>query len=205
MNSPRITVIMASYLDHYTSGGFEAASNREFKFRRAVNSFLDQTFKSAELIIVSDGCEKTSKITREKYSNFSAVRLIELPKQPLFSGTVRQAGLTQSTGEIVCYLDSDDYFGSTHLEILSGFKDSEYVWCYYDDYIFNGEKKWKRTVEPKANRIGTSSICHRRACSFQWADGYGHDWTSISHILKEKHYKIDTPDYVVCHLGKIDA
>jgi glycosyltransferase involved in cell wall biosynthesis len=201
----RISVIMASYLEHYSTGRFDAATNREFKFRRAVNSFLEQTFKDAELIVVSDGCKKTSRITRREYLSNPSVRLVQIPKQTLFSGKVRQAGLNVAKGEIVCYLDSDDYFGKDHLAAINRFNDRDYMWAYYDDYIFNGTDKRIRHVEPKANRIGTSSICHRRACPFQWADGYGHDWTSISRILKEKHYKLQTPDYVVCHVGKIDV
>jgi glycosyltransferase involved in cell wall biosynthesis len=201
----RISVIMASYLEHYSTGRFDAATNREVKFRRAVNSFLEQSFKDAELIIVSDGCKKTVTIYREEYLKNSNVRLVQLPKHPLFSGRVRQIGLAAARGEIICYLDSDDYFGVDHLATINNFNDREYTWAYYDDYVFNGSEKRLRLVEPKANRIGTSSICHRRISPFQWADGYGHDWISISRILKEKNYKLQTPDYVVCHIGKIDA
>ena len=201
----RISVIMASYLEHYSTGKFDAATNREVKFRRAVDSFLKQSFKDAELIIVSDGCKKTVTISRGEYLKHPNVKLVQIPKQPLFSGRVRQAGLAAARGEIICYLDSDDYFGVDHLATISKFNDREYTWTYYDDYVFNGSEKRLRPVEPKANQIGTSSICHRRISPFQWADGYGHDWISISRILKEKNYKLQTPDYIVCHIGKIDV
>ena len=49
----KISVIMASFLQmgHKT--------NQDIKFVRAVKSFLNQTYKDKELIIVSDGCQKT--------------------------------------------------------------------------------------------------------------------------------------------------
>jgi glycosyltransferase involved in cell wall biosynthesis len=201
----RISVIMASYLEEYSTGKHKSATNREFKFRRAVDSFLKQTFKDAELIIVSDGCQKTSKITREEYSKNPQIQLVELNKQPLFSGTVRQNGLRVAKGEIICYLDSDDILGENHLAVINKFDDSSYSWCYYDDYIFDGKSKKTRQVQPKLNSIGTSSICHRNNSKFKWEDGYGHDWKSISNLLNEKHYKLETPEYIVCHIGKIDV
>lgn len=203
----RISVIMASYLEDYTSGPHKSASNREFKFRRAVDSFLNQTFKDAELIIVSDGCIKTSTIVKNEYLQHSSIKLIELEKQPMFSGNVRQTGLNNASGTIVCYLDSDDYFGKNHLSIINKFNDKMYDWCYYDDYLFDGSKATIRPVKPEHCYIGTSSICHKRNSPFKWEDGYGHDWRSIEKIINLKKYKLQTPEYMVCHVHglKIDA
>ena len=55
----KITVIMPSYLGEYPT----AASNREVKFRRAVESFLIQEL--GKLIIIADGCQKTLEIAAE--------------------------------------------------------------------------------------------------------------------------------------------
>lgn len=203
----RISVIMASYLNEYVSGPHKSATNREFKFRRAVNSYLTQTFKDSELIIVSDGCEKTIRIYNDEYSNYPSIRLIQIEKQPLFSGNVRQVGLNNARGQIICYLDTDDFFGQNHLEIINKFDDKNYDWCYYDDYIFDGKNKKLRIVKPQHCYIGTSSFCHKKNCPFKWEDGYGHDWKSIQKILNLKYYKLETPEYIVCHIHglKIDV
>lgn len=195
----RISVIMASYLGEYTAGPHKSATNREFKFRRAVNSFLYQTFKDAELIIISDGCNTTNKIVKSEYIH-SSIKLIELEKQPMFSGKVRQTGLELAVGEIMCYLDTDDVLGENHLSVINTFDDKNFVWCYYDDYLYDGKEKQVRNVRPECQFIGTSAICHKRNSPFKWYDGYGHDWASIEKILSLKNYKLKTPEYIVCHV-----
>ena len=84
-----ISVVMASYLGNYSG----AASNRDAKLRRAINSFLFQ--ETGELIVVSDGCELTNQIV-ESYKN-PHIKLIKMMKQPLFAGSIRQRGIKEST------------------------------------------------------------------------------------------------------------
>lgn len=93
---------MASYLEKYEG----SSSNREEKFIRSVDSFLSQDHQSKELIVISDGCQKTIDILRSKYANEGDINLVKLPKQPLFSGMVRQQGLLKADGDIISYLDS---------------------------------------------------------------------------------------------------
>jgi glycosyltransferase involved in cell wall biosynthesis len=54
----KASVIMASFLGDYPN----AASNRDKKLIRAVNSFINQSYENKELVIVSDGCTKTYEI-----------------------------------------------------------------------------------------------------------------------------------------------
>lgn len=203
----KISVVMPSYLHEYQTGPHKSATNREFKFKRAVDSFLTQSHADAELVIVSDGCELTNKIVEEEYSSQlygGTIVLEKMEKQPLFSGRLRARGVELSSGDMVCYLDTDDIFGTDHLKILDDYYDLGQDWCYYDDYLFDGVKRLARTVKPEHCKIGTSSFCHMRATRVQWKDGYGHDWLTISELLSLKHCKINTPEYLVCHLSALN-
>lgn len=205
----KISVIMASYIGEYMN----SASNKEKKFVRAVKTFLKQTHKEKELIIVADGCTKTYELYEEHFKDEPEVDCIIISKQELYSGNVRNEGLKIATGEIICYLDNDDAWGKKHLEkINKGFTD-DVDWVYYDDYLVlskDFKKFQKRTVEPRFGSIGTSSISHRNLNSIKetgiYTDGYGHDWVAVLRLaskgLKFKKLK-ETPAYLVCHWGDV--
>src|SRR3954468_14224010 len=109
IDTPKISIIMPSYLGDYPN----AASDREGKLKRAIISFLDQTYARRELILVADGCEQTENVYKFLKNNSgkpisSLIRLVKIPKQGHFSGAVRNAGIDVATGEIIAYLDTDD-------------------------------------------------------------------------------------------------
>lgn len=195
-----ISVIMASYLEEYRFDVHDSADNREYKFIRAVDSYLRQTYEKSELIIISDGCSKTSRIYNDLYMNEDRIKLVQIKKQEMFSGYVRQCGIKQSSGDVICYLDSDDIIGENHLDIISKeIDDSD--WFYYDDYLFDGFEKKIRSVKVEPCHIGTSSFCHKSNINLNWLSGYGHDWLTISNIIHLKNKKIKTPEYFVCHVS----
>ncbi|MBU1173608.1 MAG: glycosyltransferase family 2 protein [Proteobacteria bacterium] len=210
----RISVIMPVCLDPYQSIPeteeqfiITSAPNAESKFRRACNSFGNQNFRDAELIIVSDGNRLAEQIYKECYAYDPRFRFKYIDKQALYSGKVRQTGIRMAKGEIICYLDHDDMFGHDHLGIINTYFDtSKYDWIYYDDYLANGPEVLIRDVQPLLCMIGTSSIAHRRDVKVKWGDKYGHDWHMIKRDLLplEKRIKIPTPQYYVCHSSDID-
>ena len=129
--------------------------NYERYIRKAIESVLNQTYQYWELIIVDDG------------SSDSSVDLIkEYKDRRIFLYTQKNKGVTQtinrafklSKGELICFLDADDYYHPKKLEeqvamINSGYdlvttkvsavdekgRDS-------DDKFFN---LWWNTYEPK--------------------------------------------------------
>jgi glycosyltransferase involved in cell wall biosynthesis len=183
-----ISVVMASYLGWYKG----AASNREDKFRRAVNSFLNQGI--GELIIVSDGCDRTIEIAKEFDS--ASIQVYQIEKQPIFSGKVRQHGINNANFDWICYLDSDDEFLPGHLNaIIKEFDSAD--WLYYDDIVNNDIRI--SLIQP--DKIGTSSIAHKKNINAVWPDGYGHDWNFIQQ-LGTNYKKISGTGYVVHHIKK---
>jgi glycosyltransferase involved in cell wall biosynthesis len=204
---PKISVIMASYLLNFPG----AATNRDKKFIRAVNSFKRQTYQNKELIVVSDGCPLTIELYNKFFANDPEIKLIAIPKQQLYSGEMRNAALKVAEGEIISYLDSDDILGPNHLQIIvDQFDTEEYQWCFYNDYMTldNTFKKLHlRIVEPRWASIGTSSITHKNLKEIKWPGGYGHDFlfmfTMASMGLKYKKLE-KIPEYVVCHYYNAD-
>ena len=154
---------MASFLLPYPG----AATNRDQKFVRAVNSFKKQSYQNKELIIVSDGCPVTIDLYNRFFSNDTNIKLVSIP-------------LKIADGDIISYLDSDDLLGPNHLQIiLDQFELEKYDWVYYNDYMVldNTFKKLHlRIVEPRWASIGTSSVTHKNNVNITWSGGYGHDF-----------------------------
>ena len=194
----KISVIMPVTLTPYPG----CATDLEYKFTRAVGTYLDQDFKDSELIVVADGCEKAEKIYLENFLN-SNVRFKKIPKQIPFSGRVRQTGIEMARGEIICYLDADDIFGKKHLQVINdGFDLEKYDWIYYNDHIISdGNFNYgTRNVSVAYACIGTSTIAHKRSIGVVWDDGYNHDWRLIeTYLINRPCMKIGTPQYYVCH------
>jgi|WetSurMetagenome_2_1015567.scaffolds.fasta_scaffold627556_1 glycosyltransferase involved in cell wall biosynthesis len=213
MNS-KIAIVMPSYLGEYEG----AASNRVEKFKRAVETVLRQTYSNAILIIVSDGCEitnnlvKGSKLFRENRNVF----FIPLQKQPLFSGSVRAAGVRlaiRERADIVCYLDADDCLLPDHLQFIDASFKPGLDWIYFNDLLYPDAEKGDLIVREsslKFGSIGTSNIAHKAWQHFNWTglDGWGHDWAFILRLMaKSQNYMKTTEQglYVVHHIkGSFD-
>jgi len=208
----KVSVIMASYLGFYQGRN----SNPNQKFIRAVKSFLSQTYQNKELVIVADGCDITEQLYNEHFNKFENIKFIKIPKQPIYGGEIRNAGIEIATGEIISYLDNDDVLGKNHLEkIMNEFTDDVDL-LYYDDYLVldNSFKKLHMRInETRYGSIGTSSITHKNFNDpkfdsvrplLKWGVGYGHDHTFISSLIingfKFKKMSVAS-EYLVCHYG----
>jgi len=201
----KFSIIMPSYLGEYK----RAAKDRDTKIVRAIESVLKQSHEDWELIIISDGCEKTVEIVKPFfYKHLPKIRLLQIEKQKVWSGAVRNAGIFKATGDVICYLDIDDYFGDDHLKILNdNFGDSDWIW--FDYLSYNIAKKCFDTYESdifKQGRCGTSSVAHRRSMNIYWRNNtYLHDWVLINQLRSKsrKFHKIPTSQYCVCHVPLI--
>lgn len=202
--NPRISVIMPVFLGEYAN----AASDRESKFMAAINSFLRQIHLNKELIIISDGCDMAEKIYNG-LGNKENIIFKKIKKQPLFSGKVRNEGVKIATGDIICYLDADDFFGfNNHLSVIANAFISDKIlnWVYYNDYLYPPNNDFKqRLVLLEKGSVGTSAIAHKRVCKVSWknCNGYNHDWLFIEQLIKKyptNYTKIYGCGYFVCHV-----
>lgn len=204
---------MASYLGDYPG----AATNREDRFRRAVDSFLAQGLVDKKLMVVSDGCMKTLELLDRFYPSHSTagdpVIRAYVQKQGLFDGRVRNMGISSANAEthetsVICYLDTDDVLFGSHLsDIANEFNgDPALDWAYYNDYIAKNAALTEMAMRGtflSHGCIGTSSIAHRSNLGVWWEKtGYGHDWAFIRALMGKdlNHRQIKADGYLVCHI-----
>jgi len=89
--------------------------NRSALLLEAIQSILDQTFRSFEIIIVDDGGTDDTEHTIQKL-NSDCIKYFE--KVNGERGAARNLGIDKSIGEYVVFLDSDDRLLPDHLETL---------------------------------------------------------------------------------------
>jgi glycosyltransferase involved in cell wall biosynthesis len=89
--------------------------NKEEFVVAAINSVLGQTYQNFEIIVVDDGSKDRGA---ELVASIQDAR-IRLIKQ-VNSGVsqARNCGINESKGELVFFLDADDWYGKTYLETM---------------------------------------------------------------------------------------
>lgn len=104
MEKPLISVIVPIYMiDRYVG--------------ICIESIINQTYQNLEIILVDDGGrDRCSEICDLYASKDSRIKVIHKPNGGLVSA--RKAGLQQSNGTFVSYVDGDDWIGSGFIEGL---------------------------------------------------------------------------------------
>jgi len=103
---PLVSVIIPTY-------------NRAGIVSRAVQSVLDQTFRDFELIVVDDGSTDQTADVLSRYETLPGVSIITQKNKGVSSA--RNAGLTAASGQLIAFLDSDDYWLPDKLEVQANF------------------------------------------------------------------------------------
>lgn len=80
---------------------------------QAVESALKQTYKNVEIIVIDDGSTDDTPQRLEPF--FNRIRYIQQRNQGLAAS--RNNGIDLATGELVAFLDSDDYWHPRKLEL----------------------------------------------------------------------------------------
>lgn len=81
---------------------------------------MKQTYQNFELIVVDDGSTDNSREVIESYKD----RLTAIFQDNAGQGEAFNAGIAHSKGEIICFLDADDYFHKDKLaKVVAGFLD----------------------------------------------------------------------------------
>ncbi|MGL4986220.1 MAG: glycosyltransferase [Treponemataceae bacterium] len=92
--------------------------NTEEYLRRCLSSVLNQSFDNFEVIIVNDASPDNAKSLLAEYAERDKrIKIINHSKNEGLL-VARITGMEQATGDYILFLDSDDYFELTALEVL---------------------------------------------------------------------------------------
>lgn len=116
LDTPLVSIIMGNY-------------NYERFISQAIDSALNQTYKNIEVIVVDDGSTDKSRDIISSYGN----RVVSIFKENGGQHSNYNAGFAASKGEIICFLDSDDWFVEDKIEkLVKVFQSSEEIgWCFH--------------------------------------------------------------------------
>ena len=154
-----ITWIMQSYLGEYE--GSRADSDK--KFIRAVKSFLAIKDERIQLVIASDGCEKTHKLYYKHFKKEPRIEYVYVDKntpkmyektsednnEQYYRGLPRQAARVLAEGYLTAYIDSDDFLMPNAAKIIKSHwnatckqnPDKEFKWAAMTNWIENEAMK----------------------------------------------------------------
>jgi glycosyltransferase involved in cell wall biosynthesis len=85
---------------------------------KAIDSVLSQSYQNVELIVVDDGSSDNSRDIINAYGD----QLTAIFQKNSGQSEAFNAGLARSSGEIICFLDSDDFYREDKVEkVVSAF------------------------------------------------------------------------------------
>lgn len=90
--------------------------NCEQYIDRLINSILTQNYENFELILINDGSTDNSIEKLKKYNNEEKIKIIN--KENTGVSDTRNKGLSIAKGDLICFIDSDDYISSNYFETI---------------------------------------------------------------------------------------
>ncbi len=89
--------------------------NKENSIAETLQSVLDQTFTNYEIIIINDGStDDSDKVVKE----FTDERILYFSTKNNGISKARNLGIEKANGNLIAFLDADDFWYPNHLEIL---------------------------------------------------------------------------------------
>ncbi|MDU7110930.1 MAG: glycosyltransferase family 2 protein, partial [Clostridium perfringens] len=164
MENLKVSVIITTY-------------KRADMLSRAINSVLNQTYKNMEVIVVDDNNEdsdhrRNTEAIMNQYCDDKRVLYIK-HKINKNGAVARNTGIKVATGQIITFLDDDDYYLDTkiekQLEYLVNNRQYSMVYCGYNrenrDFICNLEGDLSLEILSGRNLIYTNCIMIWKKCS----------------------------------------
>lgn len=190
ITSPDISIIIPVYNGGDTIG-------------TCIESILNQSFDSWEVIVVDDGsCDNTLDILH-RFNDMDG-RISYISTNHCGVANARNLALYKSKAPLICFMDADDNIEPEYLSTLYSYKDFDCVVCgYYVDF-FNQQRKflWKEThilpnlriTELTPNAKGLYDLFQIGSMHMNWNKLFRKD-IIIKHNIKYKPYPVNE-DYI---------
>ena len=134
--------------------------NRAHLIAKAIESVINQTLSSWELIIVDDG---STDNTKEIVNSYNDSRIRYIYQQNAERSEARNNGIKNSTGTYICFLDSDDYYLANRLKELHNeiIKQGKPIAFYYTGilYLYEGEISARPELSNTFAKIQDFIVC----------------------------------------------
>ncbi len=141
--------------------------------RKCLDSITSQTYDKWECILINDGSSDESAKICETYAIADKrFRAFHQPNSGVSSA--RNRGLEESKGELIAFVDADDWLDNDYLETLVAYADSDLIL-----YGYELEPYGYRTLVTRQTHTYTSSDIKQFATSE--AIFYGYPWGKLFH------------------------
>lgn len=108
MKSPFVSVIVIGY-------------NIEKYIDNCIQTVIDQSYRNIEIIFVNDGSKDNTLDQVKEYTYDSRLKIVDKPNGGIVSA--RKAGVRESAGDYVAFIDGDDWLNTDMISRL----------CFYAD------------------------------------------------------------------------
>ena len=131
MSQPFFSVIIPTY-------------NRAAFLSQSIGSVVNQSFGNWELFVVDDG---STDHTKEVVSSFKDSRIRYVYQVNSERSAARNKGIQSANGNWICFLDSDDWYHSNHLQVIFDYISNT---ASSAEFLFTGlEKQFNQSIDKK--------------------------------------------------------
>ncbi len=135
---------------------------------RCINSLLLQTYQDYEIIVIDDGSTDES-VTIVKAFNSENISILHQPNQGV--SAARNLGLDNARGDLIFFIDSDDYVNSRLLEkVVNSFRDNK---C---DAVFFGFTRVENHSETEFLPPHIQDGYYNNLVNLSRCDTFGYPW-----------------------------
>ena len=118
------------------------AHNRRHLIQLAIESVLKQTYEQYELIVIDDASvDRTADWVAQQYPQIRLIRLA----QNVGAAEARNVGIRAAKGELIAFLDSDDYWDESYLakmeHVLSSYPKASFAFSNHEETLQDGTTK----------------------------------------------------------------